>query len=188
MIFPKTTLLVVYSFFKYLIDDIRKGRFVGLFFVGIGNLLPDLLAFGVLRPLFWAIAGVRFLDYSSCFIRFGNFTEYPSNLTVGRGFLLNRNCTLDTNGNIYIGDYVWISYGVFILTTSHSGIMHDIDVYKDVTIKSHCLIYANSTVLPGTTLEEGVVVAAGSIISGTTVAWSVYAGIPARFIKFRSDI
>ena len=41
----------------------------------------------------------------------------------------------------------------------------------------------NAIVLPGTTLREGVLVAAGSLIMGDTVPWVVYKGNPAKLVK-----
>ena len=41
----------------------------------------------------------------------------------------------------------------------------------------------NAIVLPGTTLREGVLVAAGSLIMGDTVPWGVYKGNPAKLVK-----
>jgi acetyltransferase-like isoleucine patch superfamily enzyme len=136
----------------------------------------------------WKLAGVQLADYSSTVIRAGVFTEYPSNLVIGKNFQINRSSYLDTNGLITIGDHVTISLNCSVLTMSHSGLRHEIDVIAPVVIKSHCLIYANCTILPGTILEEGVVLAAGSVLKGETQPWSVYAGVPAKLVKIRESI
>jgi len=44
-----------------------------------------------------------------------------------------------------------------------------------VVIKDHCPIYSNYTILPGAVLEEGAVLAAGSVLKGRAKPWSVYA-------------
>jgi maltose O-acetyltransferase len=154
-------------------------------FIGLGNLLPDLLAFSILRSILWRMSGAKLSDYSTTIIRAGAFTEYPTNLVAGRNFQINRNSYLDTNGRISIGDHVTISFNCNVLTISHSGLYHEEDVVQPVIIKSYCLIYANCTILPGSVLEEGVVLAAGSVLKGTTEPWSIYAGVPARLVKAR---
>ena len=44
-------------------------------------------------------------------------------------------------------------------------------------------IGTNSIVLPGSTLREGVLLTAGSLLIGDTEAWGVYKGNPAILIK-----
>jgi acetyltransferase-like isoleucine patch superfamily enzyme len=178
----------IWGLIFHIYKDIQMGRFRGVVFVGLGNLLPDFLGFCVLRSICWRLAGVQLADYSTTTIRAGVFTEYPSNLVIGSHFHVNRNSYLGTNGPITIGSHVTISLNCSILTISHAGANHEVDVVAPVIIKSHCLIYANCTVLPGTVLEEGVVLAAGSVVRGGTKPWSVYAGVPAQWMKFRDDV
>ncbi len=175
----------VWAFACHIQHDLRSGRFRGVLFIGLGNLLPDLLAFSILRAVLWRLAGAQFANYSTTIIRAGAFTEYPTNLVAGENFQINRNSYLGTNGRIFIGDHVTISFNCNVVTISHSGLYHEVDVVEPVIIKSHCLIYANCTILPGSVLEEGVVLAAGSVLKGTTEPWSIYAGVPAKLVKAR---
>lgn len=176
-----------WAFVSYMSNDFQRGRLRGALLIGLGNLLPDLFSCAVVRAVLWRLAGAQLADYSTTVIRAGAFTEYPSNLIAGKNFQINRNSYLGTNGPILIGDHVTISLNCSILTVSHSGLNHEVDVVAPVVIKSHCLIYANCTILPGSVLEEGVVLAAGSVLKGNTQPWSVYAGVPARFIKSRDQ-
>lgn len=176
-----------WSFIYYVNSDFHLGRLRGVMLISLGNLLPDFLSCGVLRAILWRMAGVHLADYSTTVIRTGVFTEYPKNLVVGKNFQINRDSYLDTNGQILIGDHVTISLKCSVLTISHSGLNHEVDIVEPVVIKSHCLIYANCTILPGSVLEEGVVLAAGSVLKGGTQPWSVYAGVPAKFIKSRDQ-
>jgi acetyltransferase-like isoleucine patch superfamily enzyme len=174
-----------WAFACYIKSDFQSGRFRGVLLIGLGNLLPDLFGFAVVRAVLWRLAGVQLADYSSTVIRAGAFTEYPRNLTAGKNFQINRNTYLGTNDRIVIGDHVTISINCNVLTVYHDGTNHEIDVLAPVIIKSHCLIYANCTILPGAVLEEGVVLAAGSLLKGRTEPWCIYAGVPARRIKAR---
>lgn len=56
---------------------------------------------------------------------------------------------------------------------------------KEVIIKKHVIIGSGSTILPGSTLNEGVAVGAMSMVKGISEAWMIYAGIPAKAINAR---
>lgn len=47
---------------------------------------------------------------------------------------------------------------------------------KAISISKFCLVGANSVVLPGTTIGEGAVVGAGSVISKDLEPWGIYIG------------
>ena len=46
-----------------------------------------------------------------------------------------------------------------------------------------CWIGANSTILPGTVIEKGCVIAAGSVVKGLLKSNRLYAGVPAKEIR-----
>jgi acetyltransferase-like isoleucine patch superfamily enzyme len=54
---------------------------------------------------------------------------------------------------------------------------------KAILIKEKCWIGFNSIVMKGVTLEEGTIVAAGSVVTKTSEPYSMIGGNPARFIK-----
>lgn len=56
---------------------------------------------------------------------------------------------------------------------------------RAVHIQRHCIVGANSMILPGVTLAEGTSVGAMSMVTKSTEPWSVYFGIPARRLKER---
>ncbi|MDE6864117.1 MAG: hypothetical protein K2J41_07020 [Eubacterium sp.] len=49
--------------------------------------------------------------------------------------------------------------------------------------KKGCWICIDSTILPGVTVEDGCVIAAGSIVTKSTYPNGLYAGAPAQRIK-----
>lgn len=179
---------VAYHFFYYVNADFRSGRMRGIFFTGLANLLPDWQAFAFLRPWLWCVAGAQIDDCSSSVIRAKVFVEYPRNLVVGHHFHVNRDTYLGSAGRIMVGNYVTISVGCRVLTMGHAGARHEIEVVRDVTLKDHCIVYAGVTILPGTTVERYVVVAAGAVLRGETKPGGIYAGVPAVFKGYRKDI
>lgn len=56
-----------------------------------------------------------------------------------------------------------------------------------VIVKKFSQIGCNSVVFPNLTIEEGCIVGAMSLLKKSTQAWTVYAGIPAKAVKKRSD-
>jgi acetyltransferase-like isoleucine patch superfamily enzyme len=56
-------------------------------------------------------------------------------------------------------------------------------VGKSVHIKKNAWIGANATILPGVTIGENSVVAAGAVVSKNVPDNAVVGGVPARIIK-----
>ena len=56
-------------------------------------------------------------------------------------------------------------------------------IIKPIIMERFSNIGTNSIVLPGSTLREGVLLTAGSLLIGDTEAWGVYKGNPAILIK-----
>jgi acetyltransferase-like isoleucine patch superfamily enzyme len=56
-------------------------------------------------------------------------------------------------------------------------------ITKPVVLHRFSNLGTNAIALPGSTLREGVLVTAGSLIMGDTVPWGIYKGNPARLTK-----
>ncbi len=54
---------------------------------------------------------------------------------------------------------------------------------KPIVLKKGCLVGMDSFVMPGVTIGEGAVVAAGSMVTKDVPAWSVAMGRPAKVVK-----
>lgn len=54
-----------------------------------------------------------------------------------------------------------------------------------IKIGRHCVVGANSTILPDVTMHEGSAVGAQSLVKSDVSSWSLYAGIPAKYISSR---
>ena len=52
-----------------------------------------------------------------------------------------------------------------------------------IEINDGCWIGANSTILHGTVIEKGCVIAAGSVVKGRCRQDALYAGVPAKVIR-----
>jgi len=56
-------------------------------------------------------------------------------------------------------------------------------ITKPVVLENFSNVGTNAIVLPGSTLREGVLLTAGSVLMGDTEAWGVYKGNPAVLVK-----
>lgn len=55
-----------------------------------------------------------------------------------------------------------------------------------ITLGRHCIVGANSTVLPHVRFGDGASLGAQSLVKDDLEPWSLYAGVPARFRKMRN--
>jgi acetyltransferase-like isoleucine patch superfamily enzyme len=56
----------------------------------------------------------------------------------------------------------------------------------EIRIGRHCIVGANSTVLPNVCLHDGAAVGAQSLVKKNIAAWELHAGVPARLIRSRN--
>lgn len=117
----------------------------------------------------------------------GCFITGPA-VTIGRGTSLNIGCLLDASAPITIGRRTSLGPGVMVLTSTHAiGSPHrraGTRQAKPVTIGSGCWIGARSTILPGVTIHDGCVIAAGAVVTQDCEPGGLYAGVPARRRSF----
>lgn len=107
-------------------------------------------------------------------------------ITVGENSTISKFVNLDGRGGLSIGDRVSVSAYVKILTASHDPNTPNFQyVVKSVRIENYVWIGTDALILPGVTLGEGCVVAAGSVVAKTVEPYSIVAGNPAKRIGER---
>ena len=74
--------------------------------------------------------------------------------------------------------------GRFVSTIKESEKNHSIGLDKDVVIEEDVWLGFNVVVLSGVTIGRGCTIAAGSVVSKSTCPYSIWGGVPAKFIKF----
>ncbi len=107
------------------------------------------------------------------------------NLSIGKNVFINFDCTFLALGGIIIEENVLIGPKVNLLTESHplDPQQRDSLVPGKIHIKKNAWIGANATLLPGVTIGENAVVAAGAIVSKDVPDNVLVAGIPAKIKK-----
>lgn len=93
-------------------------------------------------------------------------------------FSLTTKFDLTNPRGVHVGAESYIAFGVAILT-------HDLTrgVRLHTRIGRRCFIGARSILLPGVTVGDGSIVAAGSVVTRDVPAGSIVGGNPARTIR-----
>jgi dTDP-4-amino-4,6-dideoxy-D-glucose acyltransferase len=125
-------------------------------------------------------------------------------LTGGDGIVLGNfvhiacYCALFGGSGIVMRDFTGLSARVTIYSESDDYSGHSLtnpivpEHYKPtlkkgrVTLEKHAIVGANSTLLPGITLEEGAAVGAHSLVTKSCEPWWIYFGVPAKKLRRRS--
>ena|SRR5882762_5774375 len=109
------------------------------------------------------------------------------NLLIGEGCWFNIACLFDLGAPIRIGNKVSMGHDVLILTRSHeigTSEQRALTLFvKPVNIGSGVWLGSRSTILPGVTIGDGAIVAAGSVVNEDVPPNTLVAGVPARVVK-----
>lgn len=110
----------------------------------------------------------------------------PWKLEMGCNSTIGDRVDCYTVDNITIGKQVVVSQDVFLCTASHDITSKIMELTTaPIAIHDQAWIGARAIVLPGVTIGEGAVVAAGAVVTKDVEPWTVVGGNPARFIKKR---
>ncbi|MFT3749093.1 MAG: sugar O-acetyltransferase [Agriterribacter sp.] len=113
------------------------------------------------------------------------YINYGKHTKIGKNVFINFDCTFLDLGGITIEDNVLIAPKVSLLSEGHPVLPEDRHalVPGHIHIKKNAWIGANATILPGVTIGENAIVAAGAVVSKDVPDNTVAGGIPAKIIK-----
>ena len=118
-------------------------------------------------------------------------------IKIGCHVHIGSSVTINAVAEVRIGDFSGISSGTKIFTADDdyggeylTGPTVEPE-FTNITVQAvilhdNCIVGANSVILPGAELEQGVAVGALSLVKGRLQAWTVYGGVPAAPLKPRS--
>lgn len=113
--------------------------------------------------------------------------DYGYNISVGKQFYANFDCTFLDVCPIEFGDNCMLGPGCQILTPTHP--LHPVkrnsglEGGKPIKVGNNAWFGGNVTILPGVTLGDNMVVAAGAVVTKSFGDNVVLAGNPAKVIK-----
>lgn len=118
-------------------------------------------------------------------IRTPFYTDFGKFITVGKNVFVNNACTFMDRGGITLEDDVKIGPRANLITENH-----DLDPAKrrtlisnGILVKRNVWIGAAATILPGVTIGENSVVAAGAVVTKDVPPNTIVAGVPAKAIR-----
>ena len=112
--------------------------------------------------------------------------KFPWNLVVYDNVSIGEKVWIDNLDFVEIHDDCCISQGVYLCTGNHNYKSKKFELFtKKIVIYSSVWVGAYSIVLPGSIIHNDVVITAGSVVNGSVTSNSIYAGNPAKFLKYR---
>ncbi len=113
--------------------------------------------------------------------------DFGTNIRAGKNLICNYNVTILDEGEVTIGDNVFIGPNCSIYTIIHAlnpqqrngGIMRS----APVTIGSDVWLGGNVVVLPGVTIGDGSVIGAGSVVVKDIPSGVLAVGNPCKVVR-----
>lgn len=129
------------------------------------------------------IIGSQIDTSTTIFIPF--YTNFGQHIRIGKNVFINHACSFLDMGGITIEDDVLIGPRVNLVTENHPvdpAKRKQLDL-KSILIKRNAWIGAGATILPGVTVGENAIVAAGAVVNKDVPANTIVGGVPAKFIR-----
>lgn len=115
----------------------------------------------------------------------------PENIELGGKVYIGEDCRFYGEGGLKIGEYTKFGQQCIILTTNHNyksstRIPYDnVGLMQKVEIGKNCWIGIRSTILSGVKIEDGAIVAAGSVVTKSVPKCAIVGGVPAKILGYR---
>ena len=137
-----------------------------------------------LRGLFSQLTGQPVDESFGLFPPF--YTDCGKNIHIGRQVFINMGCKFQDQGGIFIDDGALIGHNVVLATLNHAmpPERRSDMLPAPIRIGKRVWIGSNATVLPGVTIGDGAVVAAGAVVTKDVPANTVVGGVPAKVIHY----
>ena len=140
-----------------------------------------------LRKLFSQLIGQPVDESFGLFPPF--YTDCGKNIHIGKQVFINMGCKFQDQGGIFIEDGALIGHNVVLATLNHAmqperrGDMLPAPIH----IGKRVWIGSNAAVLPGVTIGDGAIVAAGAVVTRDVPETTIVGGVPARVLRHLSE-
>ena len=140
-----------------------------------------------LRALFSQLIGAPVDESFGLFPPF--YADCGKNIHIGKQVFINMGCKFQDQGGIYIGDGALIGHNVVLATLNHAKSPKDRGTMlpAPIHIGKHVWIGSNSTILPGVTIGDGAIVAAGAVVSKDVPENAIVGGVPATILRYLNE-
>lgn len=114
----------------------------------------------------------------SMFIEIGDFSEVGSNCIIQSNTFIGSNVIMGPDVKIYTKNHRYDSIDIPIKDQGHTE--------EKTVIGSDVWLGANVIIMPGVTIGNHVIVAAGAVVTKDIPDLAIVGGVPAKVLKFRS--
>ncbi|MGL5052931.1 MAG: DapH/DapD/GlmU-related protein [Cetobacterium sp.] len=113
------------------------------------------------------------------------YTDCGKNISIGKNIFINSGCHFQDQGGISIGDGTLIGPKVVLATLNHgiSPEKRNNLCPKPIIIGKCVWIGGNVTIVPGVTIGDNAIIAAGSVVTKDVPKNMMVGGVPAKIIK-----
>jgi len=163
-------------------------------------------------PLHFVLLLTNWLPDNVIFIRMRGSLARPFFKSCGRKLGIGRNVVFYDPSKIEIGNWVYIAYGCWfsagfgvkiedevmfgpysvIATSNHTRMDNSfrfgVPEGNQVVCKKGCWVGAHCTILPGTTVGEGTIIGANTVVSGAIPSNCLFYGVAGAIRKKYQDL
>ncbi len=111
----------------------------------------------------------------------------PNNIVIGEDCVVGEGVVLDGRDKLIIGDHVDIASEVMIYNSQHDINSDKFEaVSSPVAVGDYVFIGPRAILLPGVTVGEGAIIAAGAVVTKDVEPYTIVGGVPAKPIGERN--
>lgn len=121
----------------------------------------------------------------------GRFRGFGKNVFLGNNVSFNDNVFINGNGFVEIGNYFHSGVNLTLISSNHrydnaESIPYDkVRIDKPIIISDFVWIGNNVIIVPGVSIGEGAIIAAGAVVVKDVPNYAIVGGNPAKVIKYR---
>ena len=136
-----------------------------------------------LREIMSELTGKKTDDTFRLFPPF--YTDFGKKITFGKNVFVNSCCHFQDQGGIEIGDGCLIGHNVVFATIDHDLYPENnrVNHYAPIKLGKSVWVGSNSTILPGVTVGDWAVIAAGAVVTRDVPPMTIVGGVPAKVIN-----
>lgn len=167
-------------------------KLIGYILYGLlGSWLPH-YACGItwkFSKLIRQISGKLLFDNCGKNVDIGRHCKLSSQISLGDNSGIGDNSYIQ--GKVIIGNNVMMAPNVAIIATNHNFGRKDIPMNQQgsvdmaINIEDDVWIGYGAKILAGVTINKGVIIAAGAVVTADVPEYTIVGGVPARMIKKR---
>lgn len=123
---------------------------------------------------------IRVIGLKLCEFEIGEKVYIGPDLIVA-SIISDKSCKLIIGNRVALGPRVTL---ILSSDANWSNLMKKIPYIRDkIVLEDDCWIGAGVTILPGITIGKMSIIGAGSVVTKNVPPYSVFAGVPAKYIK-----